>query len=96
MYEVFCLVFNGHSGRVKSEEVGVINAEGPPVPIPNTEVKLCRAENTQLETAREDRYTPTQSGKPNGFPFCISQSSGMHLGDSSKTKLGHKSGISRI
>ena len=26
--------------------VGVINAEGPPVPIPNTEVKLCRAENT--------------------------------------------------
>ena len=26
--------------------VGVINAEGPPVPIPNTEVKLCRAEDT--------------------------------------------------
>ena len=72
MKEVFCLVFNGHSGRVKSEEVGVINAEGPPVPIPNTEVKLCRAENTQLATAREDRYTPTQSGKPHqGFPFCI-------------------------
>ena len=43
-----------------SEEVGVINAEGPPVPIPNTEVKLCRADNTWLATAREDRYTPTQ------------------------------------
>ena len=26
--------------------VRVINAEGPPVPIPNTEVKLCRAEDT--------------------------------------------------
>ena len=42
--------------------VGVIYAEGPPVPIPNTEVKLCRAENTQLATAREDRYTPTLNG----------------------------------
>ena len=39
--------------------VGVINAEGPPVPIPNTEVKLCRAENTWLATAREDKYSPT-------------------------------------
>ena len=32
-----------------------INAEGPPVPIPNTEVKLCRAEDTWLATARENR-----------------------------------------
>ena len=39
--------------------VGVINAEGPPVPIPNTEVKLCRAEDTWLATARENRYAPT-------------------------------------
>ena len=29
--------------------------EGPPVPIPNTEVKLASAENTCLETDREDR-----------------------------------------
>ena len=42
-------------------QVGVINAEGPPVPIPNTEVKLCRAENTWLEAAREDRYSPTRT-----------------------------------
>ena len=35
--------------------VRVFNAEGPPVPIPNTEVKLCRADNTRLETSREDR-----------------------------------------
>ena len=41
------------------EEVGVNYAEGPPVPIPNTEVKLCRAENTWLATVREDKYTPT-------------------------------------
>ena len=26
--------------------VGAANAQGPPVPIPNTEVKLCSAENT--------------------------------------------------
>ena len=40
--------------------VGVFNGEGPPVPIPNTEVKLIYAENTCLETDREDRSTPTQ------------------------------------
>ena len=35
--------------------VGVFNAEGPPVPIPNTEVKLCCAENTWLATVRKNR-----------------------------------------
>ena len=40
-------------------EVGFINAEGPPVPIPNTEVKLCSADNTSLATVREDRSKPT-------------------------------------
>ena len=35
--------------------VGVDDVEGPPVPIPNTEVKLDSADNTWLETAREDR-----------------------------------------
>ena len=34
--------------------VGVTNAEGPPVPIPNTEVKLCSGENTLRATVRED------------------------------------------
>ena len=29
--------------------------EDPPVPIPNTEVKLSYAESTQRDTAREDR-----------------------------------------
>ena len=41
--------------------VGVFNGEGPPVPIPNTEVKLTSADNTCLETDREDRSMPTQS-----------------------------------
>ena len=40
--------------------VGVFNGEGPPVPIPNTEVKLTSADNTCLETDREDRSMPTQ------------------------------------
>ena len=39
--------------------VGVNNDEGPPVPIPNTEVKLISADNTCLETDRKDRSTPT-------------------------------------
>jgi hypothetical protein len=39
--------------------VGVDYDGGPPVPIPNTEVKPARAENTWLETAREDRFSPT-------------------------------------
>ena len=40
--------------------VGVTNAEGPPVPIPNTEVKLCSGDNTLRETVREDSSMPTQ------------------------------------
>ena len=39
--------------------VGVFNGEGPPVPIPNTEVKLTSADNTCLETDWKDRSTPT-------------------------------------
>ena len=40
--------------------VGAFNGEGPPVPIPNTEVKLTCADDTCLETGRENRSTPTQ------------------------------------
>ena len=45
--------------------VGVDDVEGPPVPIPNTVVKLNSAENTWLEAAREDRSTPTLFISPN-------------------------------
>ena len=54
----------GKLNRLFSERsdhiVGVFNGEGPPVPIPNTEVKLTSADNTCLETDREDRSMPTQ------------------------------------
>ena len=39
--------------------VGVYYEEGPPVPIPNTVVKLFSAENTWREAARENRSTLT-------------------------------------
>ena len=37
------------------KEVGADDGEGPPVPIPNTAVKLTSAYDTWLETARENR-----------------------------------------
>ena len=40
---------------------GVYNDEVPPVPIPNTEVKLISADDTWLETARENRSSPSQT-----------------------------------
>ena len=46
------------SGTVVSESRYRI-PEGPPVPIPNTEVKLRRAEDTLPVTARENRSAPT-------------------------------------
>ena len=41
--------------RRQNKIVGVNDNEGPPVPIPNTEVKLVDVDNTWLETARDDR-----------------------------------------
>ena len=42
-----------------SDAVGVYYGEVPPVPIPNTEVKLICADDTWLVTARENRSSPT-------------------------------------
>ena len=47
------------SKRTAFFKVGVYYNEGPPVPIPNTVVKLISAENTWLEAARENRSAPT-------------------------------------
>ena len=51
-----------HAVNIGSNPVWVTNLivrvdchEGPPVPIPNTEVKLMYADNTRRVTAREDR-----------------------------------------
>ena len=51
-----CLIYwpNGHKLIV-----GVDDAEGSPVPIPNTEVKLCSAEDSALAMGCENRKTPT-------------------------------------
>ena len=43
--------------------VGAFNDEGPPVPIPNTEVKLIGAENTCLATDWKDRSVTTHKKK---------------------------------
>ena len=40
------------------EKSGDNDAEVPPVPIPNTEVKLCSADDTWWATARESRSLP--------------------------------------
>ena len=37
--------------------------KGPPVPIPNTEVKLCGAEDSALATGCENREMPTPSSE---------------------------------
>ena len=53
------------------KEVSATNAEGPPVPIPNTEVKLCSGENTLWETVREDSsvLTLTEESRVICFPL---------------------------
>ena len=63
--------------------VGIFNDEGPPVPIPNTEVKLICAEDTWLEAARENRSMPTQEF-PKGNSertFCSLTSASRIVGD---------------
>ena len=53
---------NGGSIPPRVTKVGDNNAEVPPVPIPNTVVKLSSAEDTWRVTARENRSLPTQKG----------------------------------
>ena len=54
------MLFNFQGSSNLERKVSVTNAEGPPVPIPNTEVKLCSGENTLREAAREDSSMLTQ------------------------------------
>ena len=55
------MLFNFQGSRSLIEKiVSVTNAEGPPVPIPNTEVKLCSGEDTLREAARENSSMLTQ------------------------------------
>ena len=63
--ESMSLSIDERTERLK--KVGVDDAGGPPVPIPNTEVKPCSAENSaletrcEMETRCENRKTPTQA-----------------------------------
>ena len=68
--------------------VGVNDEEVPPVPIPNTVVKLLGAENTWLETARENRAMPT-------FSFFISHPIGP-VSQAVKTLASHAEDRSSI
>ena len=54
-----CMIYGFNVKSVK-DRVGVYDDEGPPVPIPNTVVKLIRADNTRRAASREDKSTPTQ------------------------------------
>jgi hypothetical protein len=46
-------------GAFPDIKVGVYDGEDPPVPIPNTVVKLAGAHDTWMETSRENRSMPT-------------------------------------
>ena len=58
MRKVRCSVLKVLEIFYKNKIGGVDGGEDPPVPIPNTEVKLTSVDNTWLATAREDRATP--------------------------------------
>ena len=47
--------FDIEEGEGLPEEVGIDCCEGPPVPIPNTEVKLVFVDDTCRVTGRENR-----------------------------------------
>ena len=57
--EFVCYIIAFVEWKATHTQVGVFSDEGPPVPIPNTEVKLISADNTWLEAAREDKAMPT-------------------------------------
>ena len=65
------------TGKAKPEISGDDDAEVTPVPMPNTEVKLCSAENTWWEAAWEDRSLPEQkNSSPKGLLFFYEKTGG--------------------
>ena len=55
---LLCLVLWMFEESIYNKISGANSCEDPPVPIPNTEVKLTNAENTWLVTTRENRTVP--------------------------------------
>ena len=77
------------SSQLSVIKVSVSNAEGPPVPIPNTEVKLCSAEDTCLATDRENRSMLTQSTLRNFSVLFILRYVYCDSGDLKKSSVLH-------
>ena len=59
--------------------VGVDDAGGPPVPISNTEVKPCSAEDSALATGCENRKMPTSDSEYYTIPFFLLVYSGIYF-----------------
>ena len=59
VFELAILLLFSFEGTL-SIKSGGHSEEVPPVPIPNTEVKLLSVDNTWRATAREDRTLPEQ------------------------------------
>ena len=55
----------------EGREAGEDGMEGPPVPIPNTEVKLHHADDTWRATAWKIRYLPASFSKKEQIQKCI-------------------------
>ena len=51
-------LYKGFCSLIAKAIAGVNDDEDPPVPIPNTVVKLISAENTWMETSWENRSVP--------------------------------------
>ena len=64
--------------RTSHQKVSVDDAEDPPVPIPNTEVKLSGAEDSALATRCENREMLTQ-GESQTFLHSSVGSAYVHL-----------------
>ena len=54
-------------------KIGAYGSEVTPVPIPNTEVKLIRVDDTWLATARETKSVPVQKSflETESFFYCL-------------------------
>ena len=64
---LFSFEGSGPEGEPKGGEPnksGDNDGEDPPVPMPNTVVKLSDADDSQLATARENMSLPDTKGKP--------------------------------
>ena len=59
----FVVQFSEIKEKIFEKQVGVTNAEGPPVPIPNTEVKLCSGEDTLRATVWENSSMLTRKAE---------------------------------